>query len=387
MNTPLPRPDAAALAASAAASRHIAGEIAARGGWMPFSRFMELALYAPGLGYYSGGAQKFGAAGDFITAPELTPLFATSLATQATQIMAESAAEIIEVGAGSGVLAAELLLALEAVDALPSRYRILELSAELQERQRQTLAGRAPHLAARVEWLDRLPQSFAGLVLANEVLDAMPVALVSWTAAGILERGVSGAENDENRTFSWEDRPAQAAVLAAAQALGVEAPYLSEIGLAAAAWIAEWGRIMTRGALLLIDYGYAQREYYHPQRSRGTLLCHYRHHHHEDPLWLPGLNDITAHVDFTAIASAAHDAGLELLGYASQAQFLLNCGITEHLGKLLGQGDRIYLTASRAVAKLISPEEMGEQFKVMALGRGIAPALTGFSQGDRCHTL
>jgi len=384
MNTPLPRPDAAALAASAAATRHIAGEIAARGGWMPFSRFMELALYAPGLGYYSGGAQKFGAAGDFITAPELTPLFAQSLAPQAAQVMAASSAEIIEVGAGSGALAAELLLALEAAEALPSRYRILELSAELRQRQRRTLSERAPQLASRVEWLDSLPQSFSGLVLANEVLDAMPVALVSWTDAGILERGVTVVDD---AAFTWEDRPAQGAVLAAAQALGVEAPYLSEIGLATAAWIAEWGRIMACGALLLIDYGYPAREYYHPQRSRGTLMCHYRHHHHEDPLWLPGLNDITAHVDFTAVANAAYDAGLEVIGYTTQAQFLLNCGITDLLGRLLDQGDRIYLAASRAVGKLISPAEMGEQFKVMALGRGMEAALCGFRQGDRCHTL
>ena len=384
MNTSLPRPDPAALAASASLVRHIAGEIAAGGGWIPFSQFMALALYAPGLGYYSGGAQKFGAAGDFITAPELTPLFARSLAVQAAEIMAASASDIIEVGAGSGILAAELLLALAAADALPAHYRILELSAELQERQRQTLAARAPHLAGRVEWLTHLPQSFSGLVIGNEVLDAMPVSLVSWTEAGIFERGVVEAEGTP---FAWQDRPAQGAVLAAAQALEVEAPCLSEIALAAAAWVSEWGRIIDRGALLLIDYGYPQREYYHAMRSRGTLLCHYRHHHHEDPLWLPGLNDITAHVDFTAIAGAAFDAGLEVLGYTTQAQFLLNCGITDLLAGLLDQGDRIYLSASRAVGKLLSPAEMGEQFKVIALGRGIAPALRGFSQGDRCHAL
>ena len=384
MNRTLPRPDPAALAASRALARRIADEIAAGGGWIPFSRFMELALYAPGLGYYSGGAQKFGAAGDFITAPELTPLFAQSLATQAAAVMADSAAQIIEVGAGSGILAAELLLALEAVAALPERYRILELSGELRQRQAQTLAARAPHLAARVEWLETLPQRVSGLVLANEVLDAMPVALVSWTGSTILERGVINAADDG---FCWEDRPAPPTLLTHAAALGVHGPYLSEIGLAAAAWVAEWGRIMERGALLLIDYGYPQREYYHPQHARGTLLCHYRHHHHEDPLWLPGLNDITAHVDFTAVANAAHDAGLEVIGYTSQAQFLLNCGITAQLAKLLDQGDRVYLAASRAVGKLISPEEMGEQFKVIALGRGLSIPLAGFGQGDRCHAL
>ena len=383
MNTSLPRPDADALAASAALSRRIADEIAAGDGWMPFSRFMELALYAPGLGYYSGGSQKFGAAGDFITAPELTPLFARSLAVQAAQIMAASAPEIIEIGAGSGVLAAELLLALEARQALPERYRILELSAELRQRQGRTLADRAPHLAARVEWMEGLPARCSGLVLANEVLDAMPVALVTWQEDGLAERGVVNSDAG----FAWADRAATGPLLAAAQALPVAPPYLSEIGLAGAAWVAEWGRSIERGALLLIDYGYPQREYYHGQRHRGTLMCHYRHHHHEDPLWLPGLNDITAHVDFTAIASAAFDAGLEVLGYTTQAQFLLNCGITDLLSALQDQGDKIYLSASRAVGKLLSPAEMGEQFKVIALARGLETPLLGFSQGDRCHAL
>ena len=216
----------------------------------------------------------------------------------------------------------------------------------------------------------------------------MPVALVVWTDQGIFERGVAAAAGG---AFSWEDRPAQGAVLARAQDLAIELEegqsYLSEIGLAAAAWIAEWGRIIAQGALLLIDYGYPQREYYHPQRHRGTLMCHYRHHHHEDPLWLPGLNDITAHVDFSAVASAAIDADLELLGYTAQARFLLNCGITGELEKLLDQGDRVYLTASRAVGKLLSPAEMGEQFKVIALGRGLDSPLLGFLQGDRCHSL
>ena len=384
MNTPLPAPDAAALAASEILARAIAAEIVEHGGWLPFSRFMELALYAPGLGYYGGGAQKFGAAGDFITSPEITPLFAQCLATQAAEIMAASEAEIIEVGAGSGVLAADLLLALEADGAAPHRYRILELSGELRARQAQTLAERAPHLAARVEWLDALPQRFSGLVLGNEVADAMPVSLLVWTGQGIFERGVI---NVDGSSFAWEDRPARAQLLTAAEALHVEPPYVSEIGLTAAAWVGEWGRVVERGALLLIDYGYPQREYYHPQRDRGTLMCHYRHRHHEDPLWLPGLNDITAHVDFTAVASAAHDSGLELLGYTSQARFLLNCGVTERLGKLLDQGDRVYLTASRAVTKLISPEEMGERFKVIALGRGLEHPLTGFREGDRCHNL
>ena len=384
MNTSLPSPDAAALECSAALRRQLSAEIDANAGWIPFSRYMELALYAPGLGYYSGGMQKFGAAGDFVTAPELTPLFAHSLARQAAAIMADSAPVIVEVGAGSGALAADLLLGLAALGAVPERYQILELSAELRQRQGQTLSRRAPALACRVEWLDALPAQHAGLVLGNEVLDAMPVAVVHSRDDGIFERGVVrlGAEG-----FAWEDRPAQGELLAAAQALALPPPYLAEIGLAQRAWIATWASILRCGALLLFDYGYPQREYYHPQRDRGTLMCHYRHHHHEDPFWLPGLNDITAHVDFTAIASAGFDAGLEVLGYASQAQFLINCGITDLLAPLQAAGDKTYLSAARAVGKLISPAEMGEQFKVIALGRGLSAPLLGFSQGDRCHAL
>ncbi|OIQ95942.1 hypothetical protein GALL_220750 [mine drainage metagenome] len=380
----LPLPDAAAVRASAALCRLIADEIDGAGGWIPFSRFMELALYAPGLGYYSGGAHKFGPGGDFVTAPELTPLFARTLAAQAAQLLAESSPEIIEAGAGSGALAAELLLALESRDALPERYRILELSGELRQRQEETLRSRAPHLASRVEWLERLPQRCSGLVLGNEVLDAMPVALVAWQAEGIFERGVRLSEAGG---FILADRPAKGALLAAAARLPVRAPYLSEIGLAARAWVAEWGRILERGALLLLDYGFPRHEYYLPERDCGTLMCHHRHHSHDDPLWLPGLSDITAHVDFTSIAEAGFDAGLDVLGYTGQAQFLLNCGITEALAQLQSDGERAYLAAAKDVGKLISPAEMGELFKVIALGRGIETPLLGFSRGDRVVTL
>ncbi|MDD5176654.1 MAG: SAM-dependent methyltransferase [Sterolibacterium sp.] len=387
----LPEPSADARAASLELCRHIAAEIAAANGWIPFSRYMELALYAPGLGYYSGGAQKFGAAGDFITAPELTPLFAHTLAAQVEQIMASSAAQILEVGAGSGTLAAELLLELERRGSLPQRYLILELSGELRARQQATLAGRAPQLAQRVAWLDRLPQSFAGLVLGNEVLDAMPVALVEWrdednsaSQPGIHERGVTLGEQGG---FAWATRPAQSALLQAARALAVEAPYVSEIGLAGRTWIAEFGRILECGALLLIDYGFPQAEYYFPQRAGGTLMCHYRHHAHSDPLWWPGLNDITAHIDFTAIAEAGFGAGLDVLGYTSQAQFLLGCGITEVLSRLPDTASKAYLSEARNVGKLIAPHEMGELFKVIALGRNLKQPLLGFARGDRLHTL
>ena len=355
---------------------------------MPFSRYMELALYEPGLGYYSGGARKFGAGGDFITAPELTPLFARTLATQVAEVMRRSAPQIIEAGAGSGVLATEMLLELERIEALPERYLILELSGELRQRQGEMLHSRAAHLAARVAWLDRLPQRFSGLVLGNEVLDAMPADLVAWrdeeALSGIFERGVA---LDAAGNFLWQDRPAQGALLAAAEALPVAAPYISEIGLAARAWVAEWGRILERGAILLVDYGFPRHEYYLAERDCGTLMCHYRHHSHGDPLWLPGLNDITAHVDFTSIAEAGFEAGLDVMGYTGQAQFLFNCGITEQLARLQVAGDQAYLAEARRVGKLISPAEMGELFKVIALGRGIETPLLGFSRGDRLNSL
>ena len=391
MPASLPEPSAEARAASAAVCALIAGEITAAGGWISFTRYMELALYAPGLGYYSGGSQKFGAAGDFITAPELTPLFAHTLAVQVAQVLASSTPQILEVGAGRGSLAAQLLLELERSNRLPERYLILEVSGELRARQHQTLLQVAPHLAPRVAWLDALPPSFAGLVLGNEVLDAMPVAVVEWrgpAVATILERGVT---LDERGAFTWATRPAQGELLVAAQALAEEVPingpYVSEINLAARAWLREWGRILERGAVLLLDYGFPRAEYYFPQRSSGTLMCHYRHHAHDDPLWWPGLNDITAHVDFTAIAQAGFDAGLEVLGYTSQGQFLINCGITEILGRLPNDGGKLFLSQSRNVGKLISPHEMGELFKVIALGRGLKEPLLGFARGDRLHTL
>lgn len=401
---PLPAPSSDALAHSAALAAHLAGEIAAAGGWIDFARFMELALYAPGLGYYASGAQKFGAAGDFVTAPEMTPLFAQSIAAQAVQVMAQSAPQLLEAGAGSGRLAADLLLELARRDALPQTYAILEVSGELRARQRASIATAAPHLLDRVVWLDRLPECFDGLVLANEVLDAMPVHLVRWQQAAdgevrIFERGVALAASDATSAgFVWQERPARGALAARAATLageiaippgeGPEAGYLSEIGLAAAAWTASWAPVLRRGALLLIDYGFPRREFYHPQRHAGTLMCHYRHHSHPDPFYLPGLQDITAHVDFTAIAEAGTEAGLDFLGYTAQASFLFNCGITDLLARTPPDDAPRYLAAASAVQKLLSPAEMGELFKVIALGRGLASdALLGFTHGERSANL
>ena len=384
-NLPIPAPEALAHSQSLRAA--LVDEISAAGGWLSFGRFMEQLLYAPGLGYYTAGARKFGAAGDFITAPEMTGLFGQALARQVGQIMALSQAVILEVGAGSGRLAADLLLALEAADALPERYYILDLSADLRQRQQETIAAAVPHLLDRVAWLDRLPEQFSGVVVANELLDAMPAHIVAWRDEGIFERGVG---LNEAGGFTWNERPAGGALLAAAEEIGTQCSlppgFESEISLAARAWAAEWGHRLVKGALLLIDYGFPRREFYHQQRGRGTLMCHYRHHAHPDPFYLPGLQDVTVHVDFTAIIAAAHASGLDLLGYTSQGQFLLNCGILDRLAEI-PQGTPAYIRAAGAVGKLLMPHEMGELFKVIAIGRDVDETLLGFASGDQSHRL
>ena len=388
----LPQPSADALAQSARLLETIEAELAAAGGWIPFARYMELALYAPGLGYYSGGARKFGPGGDFITAPELTPLFGQALAAQVEQVMRASAPELIEVGAGTGLLAADLLLELERRDCLPERYGILELSGELRERQFDTLAAKAPHLAARVQWLDALPERFAGAVVANEVLDVMPVHLVVSRAEGLFERGVAIAADAAGvRRLCWADVPAAGAVAEGARALALPVPqsgeYVTELNLAGKAWVAAWAERLQAGALLLIDYGYPRAEYYLPSRSGGTLLCYYRHHAHGDPFLWPGLNDITAFVDFTAVAEAGFEAGLDVQGYTTQAQFLFNCGVLECLERRGARASADYIRAARAVQRLTAPQEMGELFKVIALSRALDGPLLGFVRGDRTHAL
>jgi len=387
MALPVPSPDAQSH--SDALTRLIADEIRQAGGWISFARYMELVLYAPGLGYYSAGSRKFGAQGDFVTAPELTPLFGRTLARQLVDLMAQSAPEIIEAGAGTGLLAADLLLELEALGALPTRYRILDLSPELAERQRNTIATRAPHLLSRVEWLNALPESFSGVLIGNEVLDAMPAHLVVWGNEA-CERGVALTEDAATgRAFRHADRPLTA-VLATEVALlektcKFDHGYVSEVSLANRAWVGELARRLDCGALLLFDYGFPRHEYYHPQRSGGTLMCHYRHHAHGDPFYLPGLQDVTVHVDFTTIAEAGFDQGLSVLGYTSQSHFLLNCGLLDLLN--LETDPLRRARESSAVHKLVSPTEMGELFKVIALGKGIEAPLTGFARGDKTHTL
>jgi SAM-dependent MidA family methyltransferase len=384
MPATLPAPSAEAAQHSARLTETIRSEIIAQGGWITFAHYMELALYAPGLGYYTAGAHKFGDAGDFITAPEFSPLFGRTVARQAAEIMSLSAPHIMELGAGNGKLAADMLAELEQLGSLPDSYAILEVSADLRERQQALLRNRLPHLLERVKWLDALPEKFSGAIIANEVLDALPVHLVHWWNNGINELGVAWGEHD----FIWQERDiANVALLETAKKISVPDGYVSEICLAARGLINSLAQRLEQGAILLIDYGFGEREFYHSQRNCGTLMCHYRHHAHDDPFLLPGLQDITAHVNFTSIAEGGLNAGLELMGYTSQAFFLLNCGIADFLKEVSPENLRDYLPLSAQLQRLTSPAEMGELFKVIALGRGMANSLSGFVRGDLTRLL
>jgi SAM-dependent MidA family methyltransferase len=375
----LPQPSPEALAHSQALVRSIAREIEAADGWIDFARYMERALYAPGLGYYAGGAAKFGGEGDFVTAPELSPLFAMTLARQVAAVLAQAPGEVLELGAGSGRMAADLLSALDDLGRLPQRYCILEPSTGLRARQQARIAQLSSRLAQRVEWLERLPEAVCGAVLANEVLDALPVHLVVWGDDGIFERGVAWRDG----RLGFEDRPLpDGALLAHARRLGPPVPYVGEIALAAPALVRSLAERLVQGVLLFVDYGFGEAEYYHPQRARGTLMCHYRHRAHDDPFFLPGLQDITAHVNFSAVARAGVQAGLALLGYTTQSHFLINLGITELLARTPAEQAGRYLPLAAQAQRLLSPSEMGELFKAIALGRGLASGLSGFARGD-----
>lgn len=375
----LPQPSPEALAHSRALERSIAREIGAAGGWLDFARYMEHALYAPGQGYYTGGASKFGAEGDFVTAPELSPLFAATLARQLAEILAQAPGDVLELGAGSGRLAADLLPELDELERLPARYCILEPSAALRAGQQERMARLPARLAGRVEWLERLPEALCGVVLANEVLDALPVHLIVWREDGIFERGVTWSEG----RFEFANRALpDGALRAQAQRIDPPVPYGSELSLAVPALVRSLAERLVQGVLLFIDYGFGEAEYYHAQRNRGTLMCHYRHRAHDDPLFLPGLQDITCHVNFSAVARAAVEAGLTLLGYTTQSHFLINLGVTELLARTPAEETGRYLPLAAQAQRLLSPSEMGESFKAIALGRGIGRGLTAFARGD-----
>jgi len=351
---------------------------------MDFTRYMELCLYAPGLGYYTGGSTKFGGAGDFVTAPEISSLFGRTLARQAAQVLRATGGDVLELGAGSGRLACDLLVGLKEEGMLPGRYLILEVSAALRERQRDRVRQLSGALASRVSWLESLPQGYHGLILGNEVLDALPPHLIVWREDGVFERGVTIAGD----ALAWQDRLVpDGPLLRAALRLTVPVPYASEISLAVPALMRTLASVLQSGVVLFVDYGFGSAEYYHRERSHGTLMCHYRHHAHDDPFFAPGLQDITSHVDFTAAAQAGAEAGLELLGYTTQAQLLINLGITELLARTPADDAAAYLPRVAEVQKLLSPAEMGELYKAMALGRGIARPLAGFRDGDKSRLL
>ncbi len=366
MQLQLPEPSADARAASHSLQHLIADEIRRCGGWISFARYMELALYAPGLGYYSGGAAKLGKEGDFTTAPEISPLFGATLAQLATELFQPDALAIMEFGAGTGKLAFDILSELRAAGKLPKEYCIVEISGQLRARQQEVLSE-----FAQVRWLDSLPATFSGLVLGNEVLDAMPVQLVVKAEQGWLERGVSLTAQEQ---FCFADQACdQALVAQIPDADTLPVGYLSEVHPIASGFMQALASMLQgqRAAALLFDYGFPAREYYFAGRAQGTLMCHYRHHAHPDPFYLPGLQDVTAHVDFTAMALAGINAGLDLLGYTSQAGFLLTAGIGDLLLRTSPEQASAYLPQANAVQKLISPAEMGELFKVLALGCNI----------------
>jgi SAM-dependent MidA family methyltransferase len=382
MSLPAPTPDA--LAASQSLQQLIAAEIEELGGAMAFSRFMELALYAPRLGYYSGGASKLGADGDFTTAPEISPLFGAALARAAAAIIAQSAPDIIEFGAGTGKLACDVLTALDAMGVQVRSYTIIELSGELRARQQEALKD-----LPMVTWRDGMPDTFSGVVLANEVLDAMPVELVI-RKDGRWQRQMVTVENGAF-AFVQHPLPDDLAAQVARQIPDAEQlpdGYLTEIHPVAEGFMASLASMMKggRGAAFLFDYGFPAREYYLDQRMGGTLMCHYRHHSHPDPFYLPGLQDITAHVDFTAMALASQEAGLPVLAYMNQASFLLGCGIGELLMETDPQDALRFLPQSKAVQKLVSPAEMGELFKVLVVGQDVDLPIA-IVRADRTHRL
>lgn len=383
MKPQIPMPSESAAAASQQLAELIQHRIRTSGGWIPFAEFMQLALYTPQLGYYSGGSTKIGADGDFITAPTLTPLFGQTLAHQAAPVLAETAGNIYEFGAGTGALAVQLINALS--DDL-NHYYIIEASSELAARQQQLAAAQLPpHLAAKIIHLPTLPEQFNGLIIGNEVLDAMPVELVCHRDGQYQQIGVVIDTNG----FEQSSRPiASPALLAAAeQYLPPIEDYTSELHLQQHAFIRTLAERLECGGMIWIDYGFDAGQYYHPQRSMGTLIGHYRHHTVHDPFFHIGLTDLTAHVNFTDIAQAGTDGGLDLIGYTTQAHFLLNLGLPNLLAQCAPVGSPDYTRQAAAVQQLISPHEMGELFKVMVFGKNISVDWQGFAFGDICHKL
>jgi len=382
----LPQPDNDACQRSAELTVLIKQACVEQGGEIPFSQFMQHALYTPTLGYYSSGLQKFGKGGDFITAPEVSPLFAQCLAKQLVQIFSNlNQPCVLEFGAGSGVLAADLLLALEKVGALPETYYILELSADLQQRQKELLAKRLPQFYSRIVWLEALPKLTDTVVIANEVLDAMPVECFSVNGGNYQSLSIK-LEDDELVAdyIAANNENTQQAIEQIKQRSECEFPdnYCSEYNPALSSWLQALYQSIDSGVVLLIDYGYHAKEYYHADRVNGTLMCYYQHRAHSNALWYPGLQDITAFVDFTDVAYSAVEAGFAVAGFTSQAAFLLANGLSELHAEQVTDDVKQQVVLSQQIKTLTLPSEMGERFKVMALTKNVELAFLGFSLQD-----
>jgi SAM-dependent MidA family methyltransferase len=386
----LPQPDTLSARHSERVADFIRARIADSGGSLSFAEFMQHALYAPGLGYYAAGSRKFGAEGDFVTAPEVSPVFGRVLARQCAEVLEKvNKGVILEYGAGTGKLARDILETLARLDALPERYEILEVSADLQERQVQYLSAEIPDLVSRVSWLEMPPANRTGVIVANEVLDALPVERFLRSDKGIKQLRVV-ADGD---TFGFIEAPApdilSTAVLAIEDELGEMLPagFVSEISLGLPGWISDLAASLTNGVAFLFDYGITRREYYASNRSGGWLRCHFRHHAHNDPLILTGIQDLTAWVDFSAVAQAALNSGLDVAGYSAQAQFLIGGGLDAEMQGFTSIPLASQLELSAQIKTLTLPGEMGEHFKCMALQRGNFATPSAFSMADRTHTL
>ena len=386
----LPLPDAASAEHSERCAAYIRDRIRDAGGSISFAEFMHYALYAPGLGYYSAGARKFGAGGDFITAPEISALFAAILARQCAEVLRHiGGGSVLEIGAGSGRFAVDLLTALRRLGSPPSEYMILEVSADLRERQERLLRAEPADPADCVTWVDRMPESLRGVIIANEVLDALPVERFLKKDGRVLQLRVA----DEDGEFVFVDEVAPDMLVAAVESIeayrGSELPdhFVSEVSLAAQGFVADLAGSLERGVAFLFDYGVGRREYYARDRREGWLRCHFRHRAHSNALILAGIQDLTAWVDFTAVAEAAVADGLDIVGYVSQAQFLINGGLDQELAGLSELPLESQLELSREVKLLTLPGEMGENAKCIGLSRGDTPRLAAFESADRTHTL
>jgi SAM-dependent MidA family methyltransferase len=385
----LPVPDATSRAHSESTAHFIRQRIAAAGGLIGIAEFMQYALYAPGLGYYTAGNTKFGKHGDFVTAPEISPLFGRVLAAQCHAVMDESQGSILELGAGSGALAVSMLKKLAELDALPACYQILEVSPELSARQQSRITAEIPELASIVDWVDALPKHFHGVIVANEVLDALPVERFVRSANDVLQLCVGCRDGQ----FFYATRPAgerlKQAVLDIESRIGAQfaVEYVSEVSLGLGDWLKDMLATLDEGIVFLFDYGVSRAEYYSAERNQGWLRCHFRHHAHNEPLIYPGIQDITAWVDFTAVAEAACAQGADIAGFVTQALFLMNAGLENELADFASLAQVEQLELSRQIKLLTLPSEMGENFKCIGLRKGEVSIPGAFSFGDRAHSL